>query len=339
MPLSHRPTVSLTALLGLALMTAPQIAQAQVSTTTYRTSTAFTAINYEDITHATAFAYGDYQFGGPVLDTLAGTSYSFGDGVGTSLGAGSDTIDFYGRGWASALGLGFTDLKAGISATLENAYLDQRDPDNAPEYGNGMKAPAHWIARSSAGFTIDHRFNSPTVSGNNYTMKWVWSIDGATNSYDAGYGGAYLAFNHGANATQSFSTTSLTPQLWITDPVQVNWTNWAQTNVDFYAQWQYSMIGSSTPVYDNGLAGYVAPAQLNATVDYASTVKLQEIQIFDANGNRFYDFTIEDRAGSVIYNGNANAVSSDAPEPGTLSLLGAVFVGVPLLYRRRKRGE
>lgn len=305
--------------------------------TTYRTSASFGAINYEDRNAATASLYGSYYQGGRIMEGVTGeTTYSFGEGSGTSLGADSDTIRLSGSAWGSSNGLGFNDLKAGVSATLANAYLDLRGIEDAPEIGNGSKAPYYWIADASAAWTMTSKFNGFTVAGNSYTVKWIFGVDGVTNSHDTGYGFAYMGFNYGANPRQGFSTTSLLPQQWATTSMPVMWGEAVQTRADFHANWQYNLLSDAEQVFENDqLIGYRAAPSLSATVDYASTMKLEEIQVFDQNGNRFYDFTVEDGDNNRIYSGNAVAV----PESGTLGLvcLGILLAAAGLSLRRHRR--
>lgn len=337
MPLFHSAIVRRTAAASVAcaaLLTVGQSANAQ--STTYHTSASFGAINYEDRSAPTSLLHGYFEQGGRVMSTSGETTYSFGEGTGTSLGAGSDTIRLSGTAWGSSTGLGFNDLKAGVRATLENAYLDLRGVDDAPDQG-GLKSPYFWIADASAGWTMTSKFNGFTVAGNSYTVKWIFGIDGATNTYDDGYGFAYMGFQYGANARQGFSTTSLLPQQWATTSMPVLWGEAVQTTADFHANWQYNMIAEATGVRsDEGeLIGYLAAPSLSATVDYASTMKLEEIQVFDQNGNRFYDFTVEDGDNNRVYSGNAVAV---VPEAGTLGLfcLGT-FLFSGTLYRHTRR--
>lgn len=303
--------------------------------TVYRTAASFGAINYEDRSASSSSLYGSYQQGGRVMSASGEATYSFGEGAGEALGANGDTMRLSGTAWGSSNGQGFNDLKAGVTAKLENAYLDVRDPDNAPDV-NGMKAPYLWLADASAAWTMTTRFVGSSATGSGYTVKWIFGVDGVTNSYDAGYGFAYMGFNYGGYPRQSFSTESLLPQTWATDSMPVMWGDAVETSADFHANWQYNMLSRAEEVRENGvLIGYRAPSVLNATVDYASSVTIQEIQVFDQSGNRFYDFYVEDGDNNRIYSGNAVTV---VPESGTAGLIGAgLSLGTVLFYRRKRQ--
>jgi hypothetical protein len=308
--------------MALSAVLIPIHAQAQ---TTFRSSFFLGAINYEDRNAPTAIAHGFFQQGGALLSSTGQTSYSFGEGTGTALGADSDTITLSGHGDAAAVGFGFSGLKARVEATLENASLYEPNIENAPDIG-GMKAPYVWLATATAGWDLKTTFVSTSLGGIGYTVKWIFGVDGSVNDVDAGYGSAYLSFRRGAYAS-SFQTTSLTPQLWATPSLPLEWGTEQTTSATFAAQWQYNLIGDATQVPD----GYLAPPQLNGTVDYYSSATFQEAQVFDAEGNRVYDFHIEDGSGNVLYAGAAAA-----PEPGTFVLVGAgVLVGLGVLRRRR----
>jgi hypothetical protein len=301
---------------------------ANAQTTTFFTRGSFGAINYEDRQAGSAVLHGFTQYGGQSQSVSGEATYSFGQGNGTSLGAASDTTRISGTAWGSSTGLGFFDLKAGVRATLEDAYLDLRGIEDAPE-SDGMKAPYYWIASAGAGWTRTARFNGFTVAGNSYTVKWIFGVDGVKNEIDAGLGFAYLGFQYGANPRYSFSTTSLDPQVWATPSMPVTWGEAVQTNAAFSTDWQYNMLFHGEEVRDDDgvLIGYRAPSLLQGTVDYASTTRLQEIQVFDQTGARFYDFWVDDGAGNVLYAGAPGAAA--VPEPATLPLLASV--GAPAL--------
>jgi len=309
------------------------VSPAHAQGTTFYTRASFGAINYEDRSAATASLYGWTQYGGQSMATSGEFTYSFGDGRGTSLGSLSDDIRIAGAAWGRSTGLGFFDLKAGVRATLENAYLDLRDVANAPNIA-GMRAPYFWIASAGAGWTHTARFNGIGVAGSGHTVKWIFGVDGVVNDIDAGIGFAYMGFQYGANPRYRFNTSSLAPQSWATPSMPVTWGDAVQTNASFNTDWQYSMLGEAEEVYDENetLLGYVAPSALQGTVDYSSTMKLQEIQVFAPDGSRFYDFTVDDGAGNVFYSGNTAAAS--VPESGSAALAGLALLMAGLLRRR-----
>jgi hypothetical protein len=303
--------------------------------TTVQTAGQFVVINYEEFNTPSAFTRGFVDIGGSDLFTSGEVSYSFGDGRGISLGAEDDTIRLYGDAWARVEGLGFGGLKAGVSATLENGYLDLRDVENAPNDG-GIKAPSYWIAGAQASWTLRSRFvSSASVVGNSYTIRWIFSVDGVENRYDDGAGFAALLFNYAGNS-QLFQTTSLLPEVWATPSMPVSWQDPVVTSATFFATWQYDMLSYGQEVRNNSsLIGYLAPPALSGTVDYASTLTLSEIQVFDQSGARFYDFHVEDESGNRLYTGSAAAAA--APEPGTLGLVAlGVLLPLPTLRRRRR---
>jgi hypothetical protein len=251
-------------------------------------------------------------------------------------GGPRDTIRLYGDAWARVEGLGFGGLKAGVSATLESGYLDLRDIENAPN-DSGIKAPYAWIAGAQATWTMRSRFfSAATVAGNAYTVRWIFSVDGVQNSFDGGIGFAALGFSYGSNA-YSFDTTSILPQVWSTPSMPVSWQDPVITSATFYASWQYDLLSNGEAVLDDGnLIGYLAPSFTGGTVDYASTVNLSEIQVFDQTGNRFYDFYVEDESGNRLYTGAG--VSAAAPEPGALGLLmTGTILTIPTFRRRRRQ--
>jgi hypothetical protein len=198
-------------------------------------------INYEDLGSPSALARGFVDIAGQSIYTSGETTYSYGEGRGTSLGAADDTIRLSGEAWASVESLGFGGLKAGVTGTLENAHLDLRDVENAPNEG-GIKAPYYWIAGAQAGWTMRSRFiSSATVAGNAYTVRWIFWVDGVQNTYDDGTGYAALLFNYAGN-NHSFSTTSLLPEVWATPSMPVSWQDPVITSATFFATWQYDIV-------------------------------------------------------------------------------------------------
>ncbi len=63
--------------------------------------------------------------------------------------------------------------------------------------------------------------------------------------------------------------------------------------------------------------------------NFGSTVTLTSIEMFDANGNAFYDFTVLSDSGTIY-------PTAAVPEPATLAALG---LGIATLVRRRKQSR
>lgn len=344
MKIQHR-AASITAVIAAsAVLSAgnvePAVAQTP-GTTTYSNHVGVGAVSYRYKNTPTGYLSGDFavdtnNFSNVPLSSSQSVTYSFGDDTGTSLGLASDTITFSGSGYANALS--YEHMQASISSTLSNAYFYENDWQNAPETAQGIQAPYYWIASAGTDVDIHHRFNGLTVAGNSYTMKWIWGIEGTENSNNGGRGFVRMAYSYPASATQHFESSSIAPQQWVTNPVQVVWGDFVHTYIGFSAEWHYDITDQGTRDQNN--EGWIANSDvLNATVNYASSAHLQEIQVFDQNGNRFYDFTMEDSNGTILYRGN-NAPAAAAPEPGTFALFGmGVILLPPALYRRRKSAK
>ena len=77
----------------------------------------------------------------------------------------------------------------------------------------------------------------------------MFGVDGTPNTNNGGCSFAYLGFSCGASQA-NFSTTSLLPQLWATDPMPVVWVTGVQTNADINTNWQYNLIQDDEQVRD-----------------------------------------------------------------------------------------
>jgi hypothetical protein len=86
-------------------------------------------------------------------------------------------------------------------------------------------------------------------------------------------------------------------------------------------------------------AGLGSGTSINAVADFSNTYILEDITLYDSNGDEITNWTMEETSSGIVMfdqNGRTPAASgTSAPEPTTLALLASG--GAALLIRKRRR--
>jgi hypothetical protein len=193
-----------------------------------------------------------------------------------------------------------------------SAYVDGSGGLNDP---NG--SPTSLSSLGFAIFSDTLQYGGALQSG--YTARYIFHVDG-TNSgtgaaadlavnVDSNPGNAFFDFNNGPFtadwATSNFAINGVTPQ-------------------NIYVQFSDQVVFNTFDLTDG--QSYTGQS------DFASTLTLAAIEVFDQNGNMASGWTVSSASGTVY-----NAIGA-VPEPGAMTLFAGLGVtGGGLLLRRRRR--
>ena len=223
----------------------------------------------------------------------------------TGLDHNGDEQTSYFGGLAHA-NLDYGMLKTYVNASLENTFYNDSNVDNG--------IPNIYIAAAQAQFNDTLHF-SGTYLLSSFKIRYTYFVHGYRT--DSAYGSLsvdvgtnheslYLGYGSGPNIAQYFSTQSYSLNADMSQDIRTNFL------AGFQIDTQYYLDGSN----------FVGEA------DFASTITLSNIEVFDDAGNPFYDWTLTSDSGFQYPTANA------VPEPASMAALG---FGALAVLRRRKR--
>jgi len=202
------------------------------------------------------------------------------------------------------------------SGTVTNSYYNPANQPYTDPNGNvnANGSPDLIAVHGNAGWS--DTFTYTGLQGTGYTVNYYFNLKGtATSDVEAG-----LNFSTSDPNGLSYNPrTSQGSALWITPAYQVNWGVPFDISADFYG----------------GMTTYVSQkpdgSTYTATGDYADTLDLNGIQVFDPNGRPVSGWSITSASGTQY------PLSSPVPEPGSLALLAGIASLSTLIGCRRRR--
>lgn len=201
----------------------------------------------------------------------------------------------------------FGQLRTSLSTSLTNSFF------NSANDANGI---GHiYIGAAQANFSDTLRFAGTYILPT-FKVRYTFFIHG--NLTGANYGS--LSMDVGSNSA--------------------NKTVWGDVDGPNVAQYWTTPSWEISPMLSHGLsvnflAGFQEDTQYmmdgsdrSGSGDFSQTITMTNIEMFDAAGNPFYDFTIDSDSGTVYPAFNA------VPEPATMAALG---LGALAVFRRRRK--
>lgn len=241
--------------------------------------------------------------------TGASTTETYGTSF-TGLDSSGDTqtMSFSGTSTGSAE---YGNLHCYSTLSATNTYYNAANNPYATASGaDTTGSPQNLFSLTFASFNDTLQYGGALQAG--YKASYVFAVDG-TNSGTGAL--ADLGVTIDGNPTESFFEGNLGPNtdIWATQQYAINGITPQQINVEFSNQVTFNldqMTDGSNPV---------------GTSDYSETATLQQINIYDANGNLVGGVTVQSGSGTHY---------QVAPEPPVFILLGGAL-GLAVYLRKR----
>jgi hypothetical protein len=253
----------------------------------------------------------------------------FQGGSGVNAGQPSSNVQ---SGTSSSIGTTYT--YPGLSGTVA-ASVTPGDSFSAPGYfeaipdlhasataTNSLNNMVGFTDSTSASFSDELHFTTPyLLPSTSLDFTFDFSVDGSIS----GGGSGTLQVNWGNGSGSAFSLTGSAIEKVVIDVTYLT-VNRTGPEFDF-----------NGPITETLTAGVQTNNPASGSADFGDTVKLEEVQVTDANGNPvagdFYDTNSDGTLGSINFLSNTVLT----PEPSTLSLIASALLPLAFWGARRAR--
>ena len=210
---------------------------------------------------------------------------------------------------------------ASASGVLSNPYYNVDNPilwDGTTFNANGSPTSFQSVAVARANETLTFE----GFSGSAYKVRYLYHIDGFTSLIGSGNPYAEMLYQFGNDIPEDFVTSDSVAN-WSTQDHELAWGVPISQKTIFAATFLTGLDGSQRD-----------GDTISGEANYASTLTLTGIEVFDPNGDLASGWTVTSSSGTQ-YN---TIQAQTTPEPGSIALfLGTAATGLSAYRRLRKR--
>ena len=244
----------------------------------------------------------------------AGATKSF---TGRDSSEATQTMTIVGSASAQA---DFGRIRNRASATLTNTYYNPTnlayfDNSRTPKDDDAGSPDAHYVV-ASTNFTDPLVYGGTAAAG--YRAQYRFFVTGTSSGSNVG---GFLNVGIASNANESFTadlTGGLTAQYFTTQKYAIDGNLRQTASVSF------------TTAFSADMRELPEGSDVSGAADFASTVTLDAIFLYDLNDNLVSGYTVTGASGTVY------PTAAPVPEPATMAVLG---LGAAALLRRRRKTQ